>query len=102
MKNLSKGELLIELTGAFDFYWKYLKHIQCGSNRMLIMKQVRKQIRQLIESSAQKPSEAELEELVNKWAEIMCNFRTAPKVFKDYKLSVKMMFKEYRELLRRG
>ena len=44
----------------------------------------------------------ELGRFIKKYAEIMCNFRTAPKVFRDYILPIKTMLKEYDERIQQS
>jgi len=77
MSKLSKEELLDEFINAYGHHPSSIKN-----------EQAYQQIKEMI----QKPEVTE--EFIKKWAEIMCNFRSAPKVFEDYKLPVKTMLKE--------
>jgi len=106
MKKLSKDYVIGWTKGAFDAYIReHEKGIGVMPTFVPVIKKIKKHILQLIESSAQEPSEAKLEEFVEKWIKIFLALseltncgeiiaQQAPKLIPD-------MLKEY-DSLREG
>jgi len=119
-KKLSKGEKALHWLHAWMRWYnvKFIPLLRLASSKktkqtLREQKEAYQHLKSLIESSAQEPSEAEVEEFVEKWLfKIIEDFNHARKC--EYRESryecekewtqnnLNKMLKEYRKLLRRG
>ena len=100
-KKLSKDRLKealgIAVQNAIEYF--VVENNKEFKKKIPLLQKAHQQLLSLIESSAQEPSEAEVDVLVEKWG---LKFPVACAV--DYKLNqknIKALLKEYRELLRK-
>lgn len=96
-KKLSKEELIGTLDFCKKMYASRLRALEPSNSHKRLQAQFDKriyQIKSLTESSAEEPSEAEVEEFVEKW-----NDKFAGRW--EHRELLPKMLKEYRELLRR-